>query len=77
MKKFDNIAPSQPAPGEAEIQVYVNQGDTYTELESQGAYTTLNPGEALRWTVKWYLVPQTNGDQPSKQLAKAVKKLIK
>lgn len=77
VKKFENIAPSQPAPGEAEIQVYVNQGDTYTELESQGAYTTLKPGEALRWTVKWYLVPQTNGDQPSKQLAKTVKKLVK
>lgn len=77
VKKFDNIAPSQPAPGEAEIQVYVNQGDTYTELESQGAYVNLKPGEALRWTVKWYLVPQTFGDQPSKQLAKLAKKTIK
>lgn len=77
VKKFEDIAPSQPAPGEAEIQVYVNAGDTYTEMESQGAYTDLKPGEALRWTVKWYLLPQNNGDQPSKKLAKLVKKTIK
>ena len=77
VKKFDNITPAQPAPGEAEIQVYVNAGSTYTELESQGEYKTLKPGEALRWTVRWYLVPQSNGLEPSKALAKQVKKIVK
>jgi hypothetical protein len=28
------------------------------ELECQGPYTTLKPGESLHWTVKWNLVPQ-------------------
>ena len=57
-KVFPDLKPSDPAPDEAEIQVYVNQGDTYVELESQGAYTTLKPGKKLDWTVKWYLTKE-------------------
>jgi hypothetical protein len=65
-----------PAPDEAEIQVYVNRGRTYIELESQGAYTTLKPHEQLTWTVRWYLLPAEGDAQPSKQLVETVKKLI-
>ena len=59
VKRFDDLDASQPAPDEAEIQVYVNRGKTYIELESQGTYTTLKPGEELSWTVCWYLQPST------------------
>lgn len=54
-KIFQDLKPGEAAPGEAEIQVYVNRGKTYIELESQGAYTLLLPGEQLHWTVRWYL----------------------
>lgn len=54
-KRFPDLDPSQPAPDEAEIQIYVHQGNAYVELESQGAYTTLQPEEELNWTVRWYL----------------------
>ena len=54
-KVFPDLKVSEPAPDEAEIQVYVNQGDSYVELESQGAYTNLKPGEKLDWAVRWYL----------------------
>ena len=57
VKKFQDLQPEQPAPGEAEVQVYVNRGNTYIELESQGAYTLLQQGESLSWTVRWYLLP--------------------
>ena len=64
LKKFEDLpSPSGekleggPAPGESEIQVYVNRGKTFIELESQGAYTTLKPHEQLSWTVRWYLLP--------------------
>ncbi len=57
MKRFDDLNASQPAPDEAEIQVYVHQGKVYVELEEQGAYTNLKPGEHLDWTVRWYLTP--------------------
>ena len=76
VKKFQDLNASQPAPEEAEIQVYVNRGKSYIELESQGAYTELKAGESLNWTVKWYLTPY-EGAAPSKALLKKVKKLVK
>ena len=72
-KKFADLTPDQPAPGEAEIQVYVNRGKTYIEIESQGAYTTLQPGQEVKYTVRWYLKPFDGAAAPSKQLLKMVK----
>jgi len=57
VKRFQDLKNNEPAPGEAEVQVYVNRGKSYIELESQGAYTLLQPGESLQWTVCWYLMP--------------------
>lgn len=62
VKKFEDIAADAPAPGEAEIQVYINRGKTYVELESQGAYKTLENGESLSWTVRWYLTALDTDD---------------
>ena len=76
VKQFEDLKADAPAPGEAEIQVYVNRGKTYIELESQGAYTTLAPGEELSWTVRWYLVPVSDEPQPSASLIKTVKKQL-
>ena len=77
VKKFDDLKPSQPAPDEAEVQIYVNRGKAHIELESQGAYTTLKPQEKLDWTVRWYLLPYEGEAVPSKQLLQMVKKIIK
>ena len=77
IKKFDDLAASQPAPNEAEIQVYVNRGKTYIELESQGAYTELKPGESLSWTVRWYLMPDSSPVEASAKLLTQVKKVVK
>lgn len=77
VKQFEDLKPSQPAPDEAEIQVYVNRGKTYIELESQGAYTTLLPKEELSWTVRWYLLPVENEAQPSKQITQIIKRITK
>ena len=76
VKKFEDLQPSQPAPDEAEIQVYVNRGKSYIELESQGAYTTLKPKEQLSWTVRWYLVPFEGEAVPSEMLLKKAKKCL-
>ena len=77
VKKFQDLDATQPAPDEAEIQVYVNRGKAHIELESQGAYTELEPGKSLTWTVHWYLVPFEGPTTPSKALLKKVKKLVK
>ena len=76
VKQFPDLKIGEAAPGEAEVQVYVNQGKTYIELESQGAYTLLQPGEQLTWTVRWYLVPTNEPSTPSKNLMKQVKRLV-
>ena len=76
VKKFQDLQEGQPAPGEAEVQVYVNRGKTYIELESQGAYTTLAPGDHLDWTVSWYLMPAEGEAVPSVSLVEKVKKAI-
>jgi hypothetical protein len=77
IKRFEDLTAEAPAPGEAEIQVYVNRGKSYIELESQGAYTTLAPGQELSWTVRWYLVPVKDEAQPSASLMKTVNNIIK
>lgn len=77
VKRFEDIDPTQPAPKESEVQVYVNAGKTFIELEAQGAYTSLKPGEALSWTVRWYLLPQDCGSEPSQALMDLVKSVIK
>lgn len=68
IKKFQDIDSTQPAPRANEIQIYVNKGKTYVEIENQGAYTVLQPGESLSWTVKWYLQPYDGGSVASDEL---------
>ena len=77
VKKFQDLQAGEPAPGEAEVQVYVNRGKSYIELESQGAYTLLQPGERLSWTVRWYLLPVSAEPQPSAVLAEKVKNIVR
>lgn len=76
VKQFDDLDASQPAPDEAEIQVYVNRGKAHIELESQGAYTTLQPKESVNWTVRWYLQPSDLPVEPSEKLLKLARKQI-
>ena len=57
-QKFPDIAPADAAPGEAEIQVYIDARKSFVEIEAQGAYTELKPGEKLDWTVRWYLAAE-------------------
>lgn len=56
VKQFPDIKTSEAAPGEEEVEIYFNMGDTYTEIENQGKYVTLKPGESTSWTVKWTVV---------------------
>ena len=57
-QKFPDITPEAAAPGEAEIQVYIDARKSFVEIEAQGPYTELQPGEKLDWTVRWYLAAE-------------------
>lgn len=77
VKKFQDLDPSQPAPAEAEIQIYANPGKTYVEIEEQGAYTKLEPGDELSWSVTWYLFPYETEAEPSKAALKKALKTVR
>jgi len=53
IKSFPDISAAQSATGEAEIEIY--SAPKYVEIEQQGAVQTLGVGEALHWTVRWYV----------------------
>lgn len=77
VKTFPDLKASEPAPAEAEIQIYANIGKTFVEIEEQGAYTELGPGEEVCWTVRWYLVPCDLPSEPSKALLKKALSIVK
>jgi hypothetical protein len=55
VKSFADTTPAQAAPGEGEIEIYANAAHTYVEVENQGAFVMLQPGQASTWTVRWML----------------------
>ena len=61
IKQFSDLGIEEEAPGETEIEIYANKDRTYVELENQGPYTSLTPGQSIKWEVKWYLrkIPNT------------------
>lgn len=53
IKKFDDTDPSNFAPGEAEISLYVNAKSDYIEIELQGKYQNIEPREKTDLNVEW------------------------
>jgi hypothetical protein len=61
IKKFRDVAPEDNAPGEAEVSLYVSGEADYIELELQGPYREIKPGERLSWSVEWIAVETPPG----------------
>ena len=59
IKAFPAVPAEQQAPGEAGIEIFACAG--YVEVEQQGAWVSLAPGESLSWTVRWYVRPLPRG----------------
>jgi hypothetical protein len=55
VKQFQDQPASAMAPGEAEIELYVNPDHSYIEVENQGAYARIAPGHSVSWKVTWYV----------------------
>lgn len=54
VKVFSDVMPDAQAPApEAEIELYAARG--YVEIEPQGPYTELKPGESSSWSVRWLI----------------------
>ena len=54
IKQFDDVAYGKTAPSELEVEAYTAPDNSYTELEDQGAYTTIASKDSLTWHVKWF-----------------------
>jgi hypothetical protein len=54
IKKFVDIPLNNAAPAEAEVEVYTVGGNSYTELEDQGAYVSIAGKDSTTWKVKWF-----------------------
>jgi len=54
LKQFPDLPPGMAAPGEAEIEIFVQGAGAYVEIEEQGPYQTLAAaGQTLTWDVAW------------------------
>lgn len=55
LETFRDIDPAEAAPDEAEIEIYADPAGKYMEIEHQGAYASIPPGDSAAWTTRWYL----------------------
>jgi len=54
--RFPDLTPEEPAPGEAELELYADPSHTYVEIEPQGAFRRLSPGATSEpFRVLWEL----------------------
>jgi len=56
VKQFPDTNPENYSPQQGEVEIYVNKDKNYIELENQGNYQMLQPGESLSYVENWYLI---------------------
>jgi hypothetical protein len=79
LKTFADSLPSDQAPGEGEIEIFANEDGAYVEVEVQGRYEVLEPGQSKSLLVRWTLAPLEPGlVEPSAfaQLSQYVRGLV-
>ena len=83
IKKFIDVPFENNAPNEGEIEWYaspVKPGKSYVEIEHQGQYQELLPGNSLTWQVTWILrqLPQSvKPEVGNAALVEYVRKLVR
>jgi len=83
IKKFPDIPFEQNAPKEGEIEWYaspVAANKSYVEIEHQGAYEELQPGQSSNWKVEWFLrklPPDIKPEAGNLALADYVRKIVR
>ena len=64
VKRFERAPGGSRAPGEAEIEIYVNADPPYVELEQQGPFSVIAPGSETLWSVDWQVLRLPAGVRP-------------
>jgi hypothetical protein len=57
VKSFADVPAANQAPGEAEIEIYVDGKGVFVEVENQGPYREIAAGETSTWNVRWRIAP--------------------
>ena len=52
-----DLSPAQFAPQAGEVELYIDDYSDYIEIEQQGAYEALGPGDSLWYQTRWYARP--------------------
>jgi len=55
IKKFKDLSVDEIAPKEGDVEIYIDDDSNYIELENQGAFTELSPGDSIVYRTTWYL----------------------
>ena len=53
LRVFPDLSLDQAAPRQGEVEMFFDPERDYIELENQGAYVTLAPGQSLTYPVEW------------------------
>jgi hypothetical protein len=53
LKVFPEVARDDQAPGESDVELYVDPARRFVEVEQQGPYVALAPGASSTWPVLW------------------------
>ncbi len=80
IKVFPDVPPELQAPKEAEIEIFVDGAGKFVEVEQQGPYVEVQPGQSSEWTVTWYLrrLPKTIVAEPgSAELVDFIRRTIR
>jgi hypothetical protein len=84
IKKFPDISLDETAPKEGEVELFASEvspsNPGYVEIEHQGVYKTLQPGDTLTWETSWFLrkLPPAVSKQPgNSELPEFVRKIVK
>jgi hypothetical protein len=80
LKIWDEVPRERQAPGEAEIELYVDKTGVFVEVEEQGPYEELTPGASLHWTVHMLILtlhPHTRLEIDSPDLVGAVRDQVR
>jgi hypothetical protein len=53
--QFEDVPREAQAPGEGEIELYVDGNNKFVEVEHQGRFGKIAPNESVTWSVQWRL----------------------
>jgi Domain of unknown function (DUF4380) len=79
VRAFPDLTNDQAAPRQGEVELYFNPDRNYIELENQGAYMTLAPGQSLTYPVDWRfhaLDPRIPTDRVTPELLDEIHRLL-